>query len=165
MGRPLKFSAEVEAATLAGIRAGLALGHAAEAAGVSRQSFLAWRQAGERAGRGRFHHFLVKVRQARAEAVREMVGLVVQAAQSGDVASARCGLSGRSPGSLRSASKRRLGLPSGTPLELAGLHFGTEPGSVYDQLLNLWAGQLLAPPDIGDRSSPCPSSPRKGRAA
>jgi transposase len=68
MGRPTKLTPEVKDRLLSALRAGNYLEPACVYAGISYQTFLNWKERGEREGRGPYFEFLEAINKAMADA-------------------------------------------------------------------------------------------------
>lgn len=81
IGRPGKLHPEIHDAIVANLRNGTTRKDAAEAAGISYQTFANWLERGEKAQRGNYHNFFVACRLAEGQARAEMTKIITDAAK------------------------------------------------------------------------------------
>ncbi len=84
MARPTKFSSEVQDAIIKALSLGATYKDAAEAAGISYDTFNEWMKVGRSAKSGKFYQFFKSVRRAEAMARLKYLSVIAEAAQNGD---------------------------------------------------------------------------------
>jgi hypothetical protein len=115
-GRPSKLPV-AEERILEDIRAGCYPEQAAQAAGVSPSTLYAWKAKGEKESDGPYRRFLLRLRQAEAEAELKAVKVMRSAIEDdGDWKAALAFLERRFPGRWRRQQTNELVGPGGGPL-------------------------------------------------
>jgi hypothetical protein len=115
-GRPSKLPV-AEERILEGVRAGCYPEQAAQEAGVSPSALYAWKARGEKESDGPYHRFLLRLRQAEAEAELNAVKIVRSAIEDGDWRAALALLERRFPDRWRRQQTSQLVGPDGGPLQ------------------------------------------------
>jgi hypothetical protein len=113
-GRPTKFTPEVRKVILDTIATGVPRCHAADRAGIARNTLWGWLKQGQRAKKGEYLEFLNALKKGEADAVASSVARIRKAAQGGQVTEETVTTTTKPDGTVITKTVRKVTMPQWT---------------------------------------------------